>query len=153
VVSLGVATSHTGSVSAEKLELVRAAMFPEGVNLVELASTGRFEEAVDPAAFAPDVEVMFATPAGPPTEYTGMDGLLAGWQDWLVPWERYEVKVDELIDAGERVVALATLSGRTRHDGVEVHQPAAAVLSLSDGRITRVEFHLDQREALEAAGL
>lgn len=139
--------------SEANLDLVRSAMFPEGTNLVELAAEGRFAEAVDPESFAPDVEVMFATPAGPPTEYSGMDGMIAGWQDWLVPWERYEVRIDELVDAGERVVALATLSGRTRHDRVELQQPAAAVVTVVDGRITRVEFHLDQREALEAAGL
>ena len=139
--------------SRENLELVAAAMFPEGANLVELAAEGRFDQALDSEAFAADVEVMFATPAGPPTEYAGMDGMLAGWEDWLAPWERYDVKVDELIDAGERVVALATLSGRTRRDGVDVQQPAAAVLTVLDGRITRVEFHLDRREALAAAGL
>jgi ketosteroid isomerase-like protein len=147
------AARDTCAVSQQNLDLVRSAMFPEGVDLVELASGGRFHEVLDLDSFAPDVEVMFATPAGPPTEYSGIDGLLDGWQDWLLPWERYEVRIDELVDAGERVVALATLRGRTRHDGVELAQPAAAVVTVVDGRFTRVEFHLDQREALEAAGL
>lgn len=140
-------------VSQENLEFVRGGMFPESVDLVGLARDGRFREAVDSALFAQDVVVAFITPGGPATEYHGFEGLLAGWRDWLIPWATYEVEVEELMDAGERVVANVILRGQTRHDDVRIEQPAAAVLTIADRKITRVEFHLDRREALAAAGL
>src|SRR5215471_16138347 len=109
--------------SQENVELVRAAMFAADVDLVSLAKAGNFEQVVDPAAFAPDVEIFFATPSGPLAPYRGLDGLIVGWSDWLMPWASYAVDVGEMIDAGDRVVALATLRGRTQHDGVEIQQP------------------------------
>jgi ketosteroid isomerase-like protein len=139
--------------SRENVELVRAALFGADVDLVPLARAGNLDRAIDAAAFAPDVEVFFATPSGPLTPYRGLDGLVAGWRDWLIPWTSYAVDIEELVDAGERVVALGTLRGRTQHDGVEVQQPGAAVATVSDGKIVRLEFHLDHRGALESAGV
>ena len=137
----------------EALELIRNALFPEGVDLVSLAKSDDLAGAVDPDALAPDLEVAFATPGGPFTEYRGIDGLLDGWRDWLSPWSSFRIHIDELVDGGERVAALVTLSGETHHEHVRIEQPAAAVFSVSAGKIVRVEFHLDQREALAAAGL
>ena len=139
--------------SRENVELVRTALFGTEVDLVPLAASGNFHQAFDAASFASDVEIFFATPSGPLVGYRGLEGLVAGWRDWLIPWESYVVEVDDVVDAGERVVALATLRGTTQHDGVEIQQPAAAVVALAGGKIVRVEFHLDQREALESAGV
>ena len=139
--------------SLENLELVRVALFREDLDLVQLVGSGNFEAAVDPSAFDPEVEIAFATPGGPQTEYRGFAGLIDGWRDWLGPWASYEVSVEELIDAGERVVALAVLRGQTLRDCVQIEQPGAAVVTVSAGKISRVEFHLDRREALESAGL
>jgi ketosteroid isomerase-like protein len=69
----------------------------------------------------------------------------------MIPWATFVVDVDEFVDVGERVVALVTLRGRTAHDGVEIQQPGAAVFVVSGGKIARVEFHLDQQEALAGA--
>jgi ketosteroid isomerase-like protein len=140
-------------VSQENIELARNALFRDTIDLVALSFSGDFERAVEPSAFSPDVVVIFVTPSGPRTEYRGLGGLVAGWRDWLAPWASYEVEVKEMLDAGDRVVALAELRGETRHDGVRVEQPGASVLTIADGKIVRVEFHLDQREALESAGL
>ena len=98
--------------SQENVALVRTAMLPELV------------KTLDPDALSPDIEVAFATPSGPVAEYRGLTGFPDGWRDWLMPWTSYEVQIHEMRDAGERVVALVTLSGRTSHDGVEIKQPA-----------------------------
>lgn len=139
--------------SQENVELVRTAMFPPGVDLAELTKNGDLADALNVAAMAPDMEVAFITPAVGATEYRGLDGFLAGWGDWMDPWASFEVQIHELLDAGERVVVMVTLVGRTEHDGVQIEQPAAAVFAIAGGLIRRVEFHLDQREALAAAGL
>ena len=143
----------TRVVSQENVELVRSALFPLGVDLVPLTRSGELLNLIDRTAVAPDLEVAFATPAGPMTEFRGPDGFIQGWSDWMIPWASYQVDIEEMLDAGDRVVALVTLSGQTLHDAVRIEQPGAAVFTLAGGKIVRVEFHLDQREALESAGL
>lgn len=128
-------------------------MFPQGVDLVPLTLSGELANAFDPDAVTPEMEVAFATPGVGFTEYRGLAGFMEGWRDWMMPWASYQVDLDELVDAGGRVVALVMLRGQTIHDRVKIDQPGAAVFTISDGKITRVEFHLDQREALAAAGL
>lgn len=128
-------------------------MFADRADLVRLMRDGGFGEAVDPASFAPEFSVAFMTPSGPPTEYRGFQGLVEGWRDWLAPWASYEVQVDELVDAGDCVLANVVLRGETQRDAVQIEEPAAAVIKIAGGRITRIEFHLDRREARAAAGL
>ena len=41
----------------------------------------------------------------------------------------------------------------THRDGVEITQPSAIVFRFADGRLTRLELHLDRDAALRAAGL
>jgi ketosteroid isomerase-like protein len=140
-------------VSAENVELVRTALFRGDLDLVEVFVRGRFDEMFDASLFDPDLQVAFAQPSGPPTDYSGVEGLIEGWRDWLVAWSKYSVDVEDYLDAGDSVVALATLRGETERHGVRVEQQAAAVVRVVDGKIKRLEFHLDRREALASAGL
>jgi ketosteroid isomerase-like protein len=140
-------------VSAENVELIRTALFRSDLDLVEVFVHGRFVEMFDPAVFHPELEVAFAQPSGPPTEFRGIEGLIEGWRDWLVAWSRYSVEVEEYLDAGDTVVSLAILRGETERHGVTVEQQAASLAKVVDGKIQRLEFHLDRREALAAAGL
>jgi ketosteroid isomerase-like protein len=140
-------------VSQADVEIVGEALFPEHVDLVELLHTGEYQRAIRLDVLAPDAKVIFATPSGPPTEFHGADGFLEGWRDWLAPWASYTVEVEELIDAGDRVLAHARLTGETKRDHVRMEHPAAAVIEVRDGKISRIEFHLDRDEAAVAAGL
>lgn len=135
------------------LQVVAAALFPEGVNLVDLMHSGEFDRVIRVDALAPDAQVIFATPSGPPSEFRGIDGFLQGWADWLAPWSSYVVDVEDLVDAGDRILALARLRGETKRDHVCIEHPAAAVVEVRDGKISRIEFHLDRDEAARAAGL
>jgi hypothetical protein len=47
-------------------------------------------------------------------EYTGFDGFAEAWRDWTSPFDRYEIEVERMIDAGEQVVSLVEMSGKTR---------------------------------------
>jgi ketosteroid isomerase-like protein len=139
--------------SAENVELVRSALFARPLDLVAVFVEGQFSELFDPHLFHTDFEVAFAQPSGPATEYVGMHGLIEGWRDWLTPWATYAVDVEDFLDAGDVVVAFAVLRGETRRDRVKIEQQAAALATVEDGKISRLEFHLDRREALDAAGL
>lgn len=134
------------------VELVRA-LQPSRLDLV--AFTLAAEKAPPPAAFAEDFESLFVaeganTQLGP---FRGFTGFLAGWREWLEAWERYELYAEEFIDAGERVVVLARVHARTSRAGVDVEHTPAAVYTVKDGLVQRVEFYLDRAEALRSAGL
>jgi ketosteroid isomerase-like protein len=83
----------------------------------------------------------------------GLEEFREAWRDWMSPFESYEVHPGETIDAGDRVLTLVRQVGRTRTGGVEVENFGAGVVWVRDGRMTRVELHLDRDAAMKAAGL
>jgi ketosteroid isomerase-like protein len=84
-------------------------------------------------------------------EYRGYGGVRRFWTQFLSAWDEYDVQVEELIDAGDQVVAVMRLSGRTNE--LEVDEARSSVLTLREGRIVRIEPFASRDEALEAAGL
>jgi ketosteroid isomerase-like protein len=74
-------------------------------------------------------------------------------EEWGGAWDDWELEVDTLHDAGEKVVALIRQRGRSKATGLPVEMTFAQVWTLSDGRQTRMDMYSDQSEALEAAGL
>jgi ketosteroid isomerase-like protein len=84
-------------------------------------------------------------------EYRGYGGVRRFWTQFLSGWDEYGVRVEELIDAGDQVVAVMRLSGRTNE--LEVDEARSSLLTLRDGRIVRIEPFASKDAALEAAGL
>ena len=103
----------------------------------------------------PDLEIAMVGPRYTTgrLEYTGLDGFAEAWRDWTSPFESYRIDVEEMIDAGDQVVSLVAMSGKTRTGGAEIPQPGAAVWTVVDNRVRSVEFHIDRDRALCAAGL
>ena len=85
--------------------------------------------------------------------YHGHDGLRDLFRDWHEAWGKIEYDYEELIDAGEEVVAVVSRHARGRASGVEVERPFALLWTLRDGKVIRVVWYLTREEALEAAGL
>jgi ketosteroid isomerase-like protein len=102
-----------------------------------------------------DFQVVMRGPAYLPAAFEGkgVDGFRGAWSEWTSAFESYRIDVERVIDAGDLVVSLVTMAGRTRTGGVEIEAPGAAVWTVVDGRLRRVEFHLDRDEALRTAGL
>jgi ketosteroid isomerase-like protein len=149
--------------SQENVELVKG-LQPTGVDMVEIVGRGDqgpvpqpLENDPDIAAFASDFEVRFlpGTGGGPfaGATYTGVHGLIEGWRNWLAAWASYRVEVEDFIDAGDEVVVLVRVRGRTARDGVSVDHSPAAVWSIREGKIAGPHFYLERHEALEAVGL
>jgi ketosteroid isomerase-like protein len=140
--------------SQENLELVKM-LQPSDIELVAATSQEGVFGGLPDSLFASNLESSFTaedgqTRLGP---FYGVDGLAAGWRDWLEPWESYEIRAEEFLDAGDRVVAFVQARGRTQRDGVAVEHSPAAVWTLLDGKVSAIEFYLDRREALKAVGL
>jgi ketosteroid isomerase-like protein len=140
--------------SQENVELLRALMPPPGTDLAALFRDKALFEATSNAfesLFDPEFESVAVWQGG--TTYYGVEGFRNLWLDWLEPWATYYSQVGELVDAGDRVLALARDRGRRFDTDGEVEIIAGSVWEVRNGRVVRVEFYPDRHEVLEAAGL
>jgi ketosteroid isomerase-like protein len=108
---------------------------------------------VDAAAPFLDPDVEFVLGAFGPYTYEDPSGLRGSWLDWLEPWVTYRTEIDQVIDAGDRVVVLVHDFGRREADAPEVDVIGANIWTFRDGKVTRIEFFPDRTVALEVAGL
>jgi ketosteroid isomerase-like protein len=72
--------------------------------------------------------------------------------DMASQFESYEVKPDEIIDAGDDRVVVSHRRAAKSH-GVQVEDRLAHVVTVRGGRICRMAAFRSLQEALEAAGL
>jgi hypothetical protein len=86
--------------------------------------------------------------------YHGHDGLRTYFLEWYDAWESVDSDVEELIDAGERVIAVETTRGRGRASGVAVELHQCIIWTIRAGKVVRMEaLDATREEALEAAGM
>jgi ketosteroid isomerase-like protein len=111
------------------------------------------EETIGPFVHHDFEIAMVSGGAGLRNEYRGAEGFVTAWRDWLTPFERFHIEIeDEVIVSGDVVIGLARQTG-VLAGGAELSEDAAAVMFFRDGLLSRVEFHLDRDEAMRAAGL
>jgi ketosteroid isomerase-like protein len=129
--------------SQENVEIVRRAY--EAFNLRDWSLARE--------VLAPDIEIDLSRNVFNPVTDRGYEGIerLVGMVDDV--WDDFRFEVEELIDAGDHVVAPVKLSRKGKGGGVPVEQHDVHVLTIRDGRCTRLAVHRDRTEALEAAGL
>ena len=103
----------------------------------------------------PEFEVAMVGPgySSARLDYVGLDGFIAAWRDWTSAYESFRIDVDEMVDAGDKVVSLVRQIGIPKGAHAEIETQGAAVWTIREGRLRRVEFHLDRAAALHAAGL
>jgi uncharacterized protein len=68
-------------------------------------------------------------------------------------FEGVGVDIDEMLDAGDQVVVLATLRGRGRGSGADVEHRQGYVWTLRDGKAISFQWFNDPDDALTAAGI
>jgi ketosteroid isomerase-like protein len=85
--------------------------------------------------------------------YHGHDGLRTLFKEWYGAWDNYEDHLEDLIDAGDKVVAVVTSRGHGQASGVPVELKTPAVWTIHNGKIVRVAWFQTPAQALEAAGL
>lgn len=141
------------TMSQESLDLVKV-LIPQGRDIVPLfrdeAAFIVVREAIGPL-LTDDFENVVVLPAQART-YAGVEGLRQNWLDWLEPWATYRVTIDELIDLGDRVLALTRNYGRRKDMEAEVEMIAAAILTFRGGKVARWEDYAERAAALEAVG-
>jgi ketosteroid isomerase-like protein len=72
---------------------------------------------------------------------------------WGDTMDEVRFEVDELVDAGDRVVAVTRLVARSHTTGLEFEQRVAMVWTLRDGLAVRLDPYATREEALRDVGL
>lgn len=65
-------------------------------------------------------------------------------------WENFAAVPDEILDAGEKIVALGHYSGKYNASGKTMRVPFAHVWTLSDGKIVKFVQYTDTLKVSEA---
>jgi ketosteroid isomerase-like protein len=104
--------------------------------------------------FHPDVE-FHEDPTFPEASvYRGHDALRAYAKRFSGEFDQFWWEADEFLDAGDdQVLILLRVRGRGKGSGADFDIQAGWLLTLREESAVRVDAYLDQRKALEAAGL
>ena len=76
--------------------------------------------------------------------YEGVDGARAFLSEWIDAWEDWELELEALYDAGDRVVALVYQRGRSKEGGMAVEMSFAQVWTLRDAKQARTEMYSER---------
>lgn len=130
--------------SRESLEVVRR-------GYEEFARSGAFVADLAAPEFAWDMTHFHGWPEQ--QVYEGVHGAERFLSDWLSAWDDWELRMEELHDAGERIVAVVHQRGRSKSSGIVIDMSFAQVWTVVGGKQTRMEMYSDVGEALKAVGL
>src|ERR687896_131196 len=86
--------------------------------------------------FDAELEVEFSTTSfSDAGTYRGGRAVLDAWRRWLEVWDDFRMDLEDLIDNGERIVALNRLHGRGKESGVPVARDVGVVFDVEAGVI------------------
>src|SRR5215210_7043847 len=141
--------------SQENVELVRA--FAEDGALARAGGEFDSEAAIARQAELWDAEIELDASEFPALDISGVhrgaDAVRQWWREWYAAWDTLRFEY-QLVDAGDRVVALLDLRLRGRSTGIEFPPAKGAwVFTFRDGLVVQMKLYVSQAEALEAAGL
>jgi ketosteroid isomerase-like protein len=139
--------------TAQLIEAIKeGALFGEGTRLEGIQGIETMAAVLEENAHPEFTTVMVAKSAEP-TTYSGVEGFRQALTDWISPYDDFRLEIDEVIVHNEVLVFLVRQVGKTKHGGVAVETESASVWTVLDGKIRQATFYLDQKEALEAAGI
>ena len=130
--------------SQENLEIVRG-------GYQRFRTTGQFDAEIATPDFVWDMSNFHGWPEQ--QVYEGVEGAEAFLSDWTSAWDDWELELEGLRDAGDKVLALVRQRGRSKGAGMPVDMYFAQVWTLRDGKEARMEMYSDPSEALKAMGL
>src|SRR5262245_34024847 len=117
----------------------------------------------DPSIFRPIVEeywvqdVVFepagVLPDSAQRPHKGWDEVLAFIGGQMEAFSEGWLEATEFIDRGDYLIVPYRMGGRARHTGLPVEFSFAHLITMQDGKVTRVKVYRTKAEALKAAGL
>ena len=82
--------------------------------------------------------------------YRGPDGVEQWWRQTREVWDRFDIHVDEVREAGAHVLVLARVDTHAAASGIEMTVDGAYLIELRDNLIRRLQTFLDRAEAVAA---
>src|SRR6476469_3401894 len=101
----------------------------------------------------PDVEIKALTTALSGEPYRGPDGVRRWLAESYEAFEVIELGLEELREAGSRVLGFGNLHWRGGDSGIDMNLAVTWVFTFRHGKVLRMEMFADRAEALQAAGL
>ncbi len=114
-----------------------------------LAETGEF----DPDWFDPDIRWHLRADLPDSETLVGLDRLTEFLAEWTEAFHDHQFELEEMIDAGDHVIAVLWLRGRLRDSNEEVSMQETHVYKTRNGRTVEVWEYRTKAEALESLGL
>jgi ketosteroid isomerase-like protein len=110
----------------------------------------RLVEAIGLGLLRPDV-VLDVSELPDGRVYRGREAVEAYWESLHTDvWRELTMEFEEIVEQGDRVVALVRCHGVGRGSGVPVEMPAAWLATVRDGLVASARLTLDRERALEA---
>ena len=127
--------------SQENVETVRA--------VLGLWGNGDFRP--HPELFDPKMVLVLREGFPDAGTYSGREEVTGYMQVLLEPWERFTIEAEEIVEAGDGVVAAVRQRGVGVTSGIDTDFRYFQAWSLAGGRVIRLENCRERAEALEAA--
>jgi ketosteroid isomerase-like protein len=106
-----------------------------------------------PEMFDPSIRVSWLPGPFGEVETVGLEGMSQMMKDWMQSWEQATIVAEQLIDAGDQVVAIAEWRGRGKASGVSTKWRHGSVYTLRGGKVISIDSYTDPADALKAAGV
>ena len=85
--------------------------------------------------------------------YSGPEAIATGvFARCVGEWDGFAVAMDDLIDGGDRVIALGRYSGSFKETGSQMNPQAVHVWTLKDGKIVAFQQYIDTLDVARATG-
>jgi ketosteroid isomerase-like protein len=120
-------------------------------SLYELYARGEIDDMLD--RVDPDIEVDLSDRLPDEGVLCGRDAYRSFLEGGFEIWADFRTEVEQLLDAGDAVVALVRSVAVGEGSGAEVEERIAHVVWLRDGTPYRMKVFTSPDQALEAAGL
>jgi ketosteroid isomerase-like protein len=101
----------------------------------------------------PDLEVHDWPEAADPQVYHGAGAILEAREEWGKAWERVHAEPVDLIENGDRVLAVMRTVGKGRGSSIEVELDTYGVYTFRGAKLAKVQYFTDRQAALDAAGV
>ena len=85
--------------------------------------------------------------------HRGREDVIEVLKKWVGTWTEYRFGIEETVEADDRIVLVASETGRGAGSGAPMEHHFAMVWTFEDGRIVRGAAYPSKAEALAAAGL
>ena len=100
-----------------------------------------------------DISNQHAAGLMPKQVYQGHEGVRQFWREGVSVFGEIDFAVEELMDAGDQVLAVIYERRIGRASGVPVGAAHVALWTIADGKVIRLQTFDSREQALEAAGL